>query len=83
MSQYVEEIGKTQRHNKAWKKVYAFLQFARPVLEVFRQANFTPECSIALGLVGLLLIQVRRVAVSSEDYTNPYPSTAAEQQIRN
>lgn len=38
--------------------MYAFTHFADLVLEVFKQANFTPECSIAIGLVGLLLIQV-------------------------
>ena len=57
LSEYIKEIDKAQRHSKVWKKVYAFTQFAGPVLEVFKQANFTPECSIALGLVGLLLIQ--------------------------
>lgn len=61
LSDYVKEVEKSQRHSKVWKKVYAFTQFAGPVLEVFKQANFTPECSIALGLVGLLLIQVSTI----------------------
>lgn len=56
---YVQEIGKRKNHSKMWRKVYAFTQFAGPVLEIFKQANLSPECSIALGLVGLLLIQVR------------------------
>lgn len=57
LSEYIKEIDKAQRHSKVWKKIYAFTQFAGPVLEVFKQAKFTPECLIALGLVGLLLIQ--------------------------
>ncbi|MCJ1389643.1 hypothetical protein MMC18_002500 [Xylographa bjoerkii] len=57
MTQYLEEIDKKKKHNKIWKKVYTFSQFAGPVLDIFKQANFSIECSIALGLVGLLLIQ--------------------------
>lgn len=56
IAQYLAEVDK-RNHNKTWKKVYSFSRFAGPVLDVFRQANFSPECSLALGLVGLLLIQ--------------------------
>ena len=63
ITQYVAEVDKKRHHNKTWKKVYAFSKFAGPVLEVFKQANFTPECSIALGLLGMLLIQVRRIKI--------------------
>jgi hypothetical protein len=59
IAQYIAEVDKKHHHDKTWKKVYAFSQFASPVLEIFKQANFSPECSIALGLVGMLLIQVR------------------------
>lgn len=59
IAQYIAEVNKKHYHDKTWKKVYAFSQFAGPVLEIFKQANFSPECSIALGLVGMLLIQVR------------------------
>jgi hypothetical protein len=59
IAQYIEEVDKKHHRDKTWKKVYAFSQFAGPVLEIFKQANFSPECSIALGLVGILLIQVR------------------------
>jgi hypothetical protein len=58
VTQYVAEVEMRQTRTKAWKKVYAFSQFAGPVLDLFKQANLTPECSIALGLVGMLLIQV-------------------------
>ena len=54
---YVAEIDKIGSNSKIWKKVHAFAEFARPVLHVFQQANFTPEVSLALGLVGMLLIQ--------------------------
>jgi hypothetical protein len=53
---YIEEVDKKHQRDKTWKKVYAFSQFASPVLEIFKQANFSPECSIALGLIGILLI---------------------------
>jgi len=61
IAEYVEEIERKSKHGKAWKKVYAFSQFAAPVLDVFKQANLSPECSVALGLLGLLLIQVRQM----------------------
>lgn len=61
IAEFVAEVDKKRHHNKSWKKVYAFSKFAGPVLDVFKQANFSPECSVALGLVGMLLIQVRRV----------------------
>lgn len=61
IAEYVEEMERKSKHGKVWKKVYAFSQFAAPVLDVFKQANLSPECSIALGLVGLLLIQVRQM----------------------
>jgi hypothetical protein len=81
LAEYVKELEKTQRHGKAWKKVYAFTQFAGPVLEVFKQANFTPECSIALGLIGLLLIQVSRPSSWEEILLTTYCLTALKQQI--
>jgi hypothetical protein len=56
--QYVAEVEKRQHNTKVWKKVYAFSKFAGPVLDVFKEANFTPECSLALGLLSMLLIQV-------------------------
>jgi hypothetical protein len=59
IAQYIAEVDKKHHNDKTWKKVYAFSQFAGPVLEIFKQANFSPECSIALGLIGMLLIQVR------------------------
>lgn len=60
IAQYIAEVDKKYHHDKTWKKkVYAFSEFAGPVLEIFKQANFSPECSLALGLIGMLLIQVR------------------------
>jgi hypothetical protein len=64
---YSTEVEKRQGHTKVWKKVYKFTQFVGPVLEVFKQANFTPECSIALGLIGLLLVQVRSGSMSLDN----------------
>ena len=58
IEQYVAEVEKRQKRTKAWQKVYAFSKFAGPVLALFKEANISPECSIALGLVGMLLIQV-------------------------
>ncbi|KUJ16654.1 uncharacterized protein LY89DRAFT_734748 [Mollisia scopiformis] len=57
IAQYVAEVDKRRQYSKTWGKVYAFSQFAGPVLDVFKQANFSPECSVALGLISLLLIQ--------------------------
>lgn len=58
ISCYVQEMTKVGSKSRIWKKVHAIAKFAAPVLEVFKQANFSPECSLAIGLVGLLLIQV-------------------------
>jgi hypothetical protein len=58
VSQYVEAYKQIDSGKKGWRKVYAVSRFAKPVLDVFKQANFSPECSVALGLVGLLLVQV-------------------------
>jgi hypothetical protein len=62
IAQYVVEVNKKHYQDKAWKKVYAFSRFAGQVLELFKQVNFSPECSLALGLVGMLLIQVRKLS---------------------
>ena len=59
VSQYAAAYKETGLARKGWKKVYAVSRFVGPVLDIFKQASFSPECSIALGLVGLLLIQVR------------------------
>jgi hypothetical protein len=44
MAQYVVEVIKKRQHNKTWKKVYGFSEFAGTALEVFKQAGFAPEC---------------------------------------
>lgn len=58
MNTYIAEINDKAKHTKAWKKAYSFSLFAGPVLAIFKEASFSPECTIAFGLVGLLFIQV-------------------------
>jgi len=44
MARNVAEVIKKRQHNKTWKKVYGFSEFAGTALEVLNQENFTPEC---------------------------------------
>jgi hypothetical protein len=47
MAQYVAEVIKKRQHNKTWKKVYGFSEFAGTALEVLKQAGLAgsaPKC---------------------------------------